>query len=216
MATKKNVSVRAQILATEHWGLLAARSTTWSEVMSRITIHLSITSASLVVLALVAQVSGFGTPFRILAIGLAAAISILGTLTGVRVNNASIDDSFMLQGMNRLRAGYIELDPEVKEYFVTSHHDDQAGVLQTYLMGAKRSLPSHILGSTNMYMHIINAITAGTLGALIANTAGGGPLATALIGSLTGLLCLLGWLEVGRRSFRAEKLTAKFPTNPKK
>jgi hypothetical protein len=31
--------VRAQLLATEHWSLLATRGTTWSEVMSRITIH---------------------------------------------------------------------------------------------------------------------------------------------------------------------------------
>ena len=45
--------VRAQLLATEHWSLLATRGTTWSEVMSRITIHLTVSSASLVVLALV-------------------------------------------------------------------------------------------------------------------------------------------------------------------
>jgi hypothetical protein len=44
-------SVRAQILATEHWSLLATRSMTWSEVMSRIVIHLTVLSASLVVLA---------------------------------------------------------------------------------------------------------------------------------------------------------------------
>jgi hypothetical protein len=65
-------SVRAQILATEHWSLLATRSMTWSEVMSRIVIHLTVLSASLVVLALVAQVNGFGLAFRVLAISLAA------------------------------------------------------------------------------------------------------------------------------------------------
>ncbi len=206
-------SVRTQILATEHWSLLATRGMTWSEVMSRITIHLSIISASLVVLALIAQVSGFGIPFRILAIGLTVAILILGTLTGVRVKNASIDDTFMLQGMNRLRAAYIEMNPEIKKYLVTEYHDDMAGIMQSYLMGARRSLPSHILGSTNMYMHIVNALVAGTLGALVTNTAGEGPLITTFIGLLTGILCLLCWLEVDRRSFRAEKITANFPTS---
>lgn len=206
-------SVRAQILATEHWSLLATRGMTWSEVMSRITIHLSITSASLVVLALVAQISGFGTAFQILAISLTTAILILGTLTGVRVNNASIDDAFMLQGMNRLRAAYIELDPEIEKYLVTAHHDDMAGIMQSYLMGAKRALPNHILGSTSMYMQIVNALVAGTLGALIANAAGGGALAIVLIGLLSGLLCLLCWLEVGRRSFQFEKITANFPSS---
>jgi len=56
--------VRAQILATEHWSLLGTRSTLWAEVMSRITIHLTVASAALVVLALVAQASGFGSLSR--------------------------------------------------------------------------------------------------------------------------------------------------------
>jgi hypothetical protein len=103
--------VRAQLLATEHWSLLATRSQTWSEVMSRIGIHLTVVSASLVVLALVAQASGFGTPFRVLSVGLASAALILGTLTGIRVRNASVDDAALLVGMNRLRASYVEMDP---------------------------------------------------------------------------------------------------------
>jgi hypothetical protein len=39
-------SVRAQLLATEHWSLLAARGLTWSEVLTRITLHLTVTSAA--------------------------------------------------------------------------------------------------------------------------------------------------------------------------
>lgn len=35
-------AVRAQILATEHWSLLGTRGTTWTEVMSRISIHLTV------------------------------------------------------------------------------------------------------------------------------------------------------------------------------
>jgi hypothetical protein len=53
-----SVALRAQILATEHWSLLATRGMTWSEVMSRIVIHLTLLSASLVVFALVAQIEG--------------------------------------------------------------------------------------------------------------------------------------------------------------
>ena len=48
-------SVRAQLLATEHWNLLATRSQTWNEVMSRIMGQFTFTSAVLVVLALVVQ-----------------------------------------------------------------------------------------------------------------------------------------------------------------
>ena len=42
---------RTQMLATEHWGLLAVRSQTWSEVMGRITSQLMFTSATLLFLA---------------------------------------------------------------------------------------------------------------------------------------------------------------------
>ena len=45
----------ATMLATEHWSLLGTRSMTWSEIMSRISIMLTVMSAFLVVLALVAQ-----------------------------------------------------------------------------------------------------------------------------------------------------------------
>src|SRR5690349_9069803 len=42
-------------LSTEHWSLLGTRSMTWSEVMSRITIYLTVVSAFLVVLVLTVQ-----------------------------------------------------------------------------------------------------------------------------------------------------------------
>jgi len=135
--------------------------------MSRISIHLTVASASLVVLALVVQASGFGTPFRVLSIGLASAVLVLGTLTGVRVMNASQDDSLMIIGMNRLRAAYVDLDPTMADYLVTSWHDDQAGVTRTYAMGRPRRTFSHVVGSTSMFMNIVNTIVAGTLGALV-------------------------------------------------
>lgn len=194
-------AVRAQILATEHWSLLATRSTLWSEVMSRITIHLTVVSASLVVLALVAQASGFGSPFTVLSIGLASAALILGTLTGVRVMNASHDDSALILGMNRLRAGYIALDPEVADYLMTSWQEDRAGLMRTYTMGLPRSTFSHVAGSTAMFVNVVNALVAGTLGALVAEAAGGNPAVTAVVGVLTGLVYLVVWLEYGRRSF---------------
>ncbi|MEP6851979.1 MAG: hypothetical protein ABJA87_04900 [bacterium] len=84
-------------------------------------------SAALVVLALVVQASGFGTGFHVLSIGLAGAVLVLGTLTGVRVANASIDDAGLIVGMNRIRAAYLAIDPSLDEYFLASGHDDQAG-----------------------------------------------------------------------------------------
>jgi hypothetical protein len=60
--------------------------------------------ASLLVLALVTRASGFGTGFKVLSIGLRSAVLVLGTLTAIRVHNASVDDTALVIGMNLLRA----------------------------------------------------------------------------------------------------------------
>jgi hypothetical protein len=206
--------VRAQILATEHWSLLATRSMIWSEVMSRITIHLTIASASLVVLALFAQASGFGGAFRVMSIGLAAAVLVMGTLTQVRVVNASIDDSSAILGMNRLRAGYLDIDPTLAPYFVTSPHDDQRGLMDTYLMGWPRSTFSHVVASTSLFLTVVNAGVAGTLGALVTGTTGAQGAVVTVIGVAAGLLYLGCQLLVGQRSFRTPKQASLFPTPP--
>lgn len=56
-------SVRLQILATEHWSLLATRSLTWTESFSRAQMFLSVLSGAVVALALVAQATSFGDGF---------------------------------------------------------------------------------------------------------------------------------------------------------
>lgn len=208
------LAVRVQMLATEHWSLLATRGTTWSEVMSRISIHLTVTSAALVVLALVAQASGFGTPFRVLSVGLASAVLVLGTLTGLRVMNASHDDAALIVGMNRLRAAYTEIDPGLSRYLVTSVHDDQAGVIGTYTMGIRRGVLSHVLASTSMFMNVVNTIVAGTLGALVADAAGADVAATTVAGVVTGSAYLAVMLEVGRRTFSRAPGEPRFPSAP--
>ena len=206
-------AVRVQLLATEHWSLLATRSMTWSEVMSHITIHLTVTSAALVVLALVVQASGFGSGFRVLAIGLASVVLLLGTLTAVRVRNASIDDHALIAGMNRLRAAYVEIDPSVADYLVTSWHDDMAGVMRTSTLGVPRGQAAHVIGSTNLFMSAINTIVAGTLGALVASAAGGSAWVDLVVGTVAAAVYLLASLAVARRSFSALPLIVRFPTS---
>jgi hypothetical protein len=61
-------AVRAQILATEHWSLLATRSMTWNEVFSRASMFITVLSAAVVALALVAQATAFASGFRLFAL----------------------------------------------------------------------------------------------------------------------------------------------------
>jgi hypothetical protein len=130
-------SVRAQLLATEHWSLLATRSTTQSEVLSRITTFLMLVSASIVSLALIGQATRFDRRFITFALVLLGMVLMIGALTQMRLGNAAIEDLAHVIGMNRLRAAYVELDSGIERYLVTSAHDDDPGIWQTYnhLMG---------------------------------------------------------------------------------
>ena len=51
-------ALRAQILATEHWSLLASRSTTQSEVLTRIAIFLTLVSAGVFSLGVLGNATG--------------------------------------------------------------------------------------------------------------------------------------------------------------
>ena len=160
-------SVRVQILATEHWSLLATRSTTQSEILSRINMFLTLVSASLVSLALIGQITGFDRRLVIVALVLLAFVLMVGGLTQVRIENGSNEDLAHVVGMNRLRAAYLDVDPSAGQYFVASAHDDDSGVGQTY----NHLIPSNrtqVLGSSFVFITFVNAGLAAAFGALCA------------------------------------------------
>jgi len=125
-------AVRAQILATEHWSLLATRSMTWNEVFSRSTMFVTVLSAAVVALALVAQATAFGPGFRLFALLVLPVVLLVGLATVLRLGDANTDDFGLVLGMNRLRHAYLELAPELEPYFVTAHHDDEAGIMRSF------------------------------------------------------------------------------------
>ena len=67
--TDAQKSLRAQMLATEHWSLLASRSTTQSEVLTRIAIFLTLVSAGLVTLGVLGNATEFRGWFGVAALG---------------------------------------------------------------------------------------------------------------------------------------------------
>jgi hypothetical protein len=112
-------AVRAQLLATEHWSLLATRAMTWNEVFSRASMFVTVLSAAVVALALVAQVTAFGPGFRLFALLMLPIVLLVGVATDLRLSAANADDLGLVIGMNRLRHAYLELAPELEPYFVT-------------------------------------------------------------------------------------------------
>src|SRR5215831_18585593 len=129
-------AVRAQILATEHWSLLATRSMTWNEIFSRASMFITVLSAAVVALALVAQATAFGPGFHLFALLVLPIVLLVGLATLTRLSDANREDFRLVAGMNRLRHAYLELAPELGPYFVTAHHDDEASVMVSYGPGS--------------------------------------------------------------------------------
>lgn len=206
--------VRAQILATEHWGLLAVRSQTWSEVIGRITSQLMFTSATLLFLALAGQAMSYSSTFRLLAILLGLTLLVAGTLTSFRVHNASQEDYMFIKGMNRLRAAYIDIDPSLAPYFITGMTDDVPGVYRTYDMGVTRRSVSQILASSAMFIVVVNTLVAAGVTAFILWPMDGA--ASALGAAIVGIAHFAAWIWLGYLSWQAniDPSRIRFPTRP--
>src|SRR3954447_1459544 len=176
---------RAQLLATEHWGLLASRSTAQAGVLTRITMFLTLVSAGLVSLALVGQAMGFSETFRLFAVVVLAFVCVVGVLTHIRVSNVGEEDLMYVLAMNRLRGAYVDMDPGVEPYLMASQHDDRAGMERTYFfLGPARSSLSQLAGSSMVFILIVVAMLVGLLRAVIASAAGAPAWVAVVVGAV--------------------------------
>src|SRR2546430_4691921 len=120
-----------QVLATEHWSLLATRSLIYQESLGRVNMFLAVLSGAVIALALIAQADHFGVAFVSIAIFMLAVVFFTGVATVRRLMMLNRDDYHTVLGMNRLRRGYLDRHPELEQYFITGSHDDLRGVLRT-------------------------------------------------------------------------------------
>jgi hypothetical protein len=139
-----------QILSTEHWSLLTARSLVYNETFARGGMFLALLSASLLVLGLIATATGFSDAFLIVAALILALDLFVGIATLGRIAGASDEDLHYLQGMNRLRHAYHEMVPGLEPYFITSHYDDFDSVAAFYGPATPSALRGIVHGFTTM------------------------------------------------------------------
>jgi hypothetical protein len=216
-------AVRAQILATEHWSVLATRSMTWNEVFSRAAMFITVLSAAVVALALVAQATTFGPAFRLFALLVLPVVLLVGVATVLRLGAANADDYGLVIGMNRLRHAYLELAPELEPYFVTGRHDDVAGVFQSCGLGYRAGL-GRVLSATPNLVAAISAVVAGVLAALLAQVVGAPDMAAVVVvvvvvvGVVVALVAIVGHVaHVFREIARGRrKVRPRFPTGEAK
>jgi hypothetical protein len=208
-------ALRMQVLATEHWSLLASRTLAWGETFARTGMFLTTLSGAVVAIALVAQASDFGPTARLFALALLPIVLFVGLTTFFRLGASNYDDMLCVVGMNRIRAAYLQMVPDVAQYFVMSAHDDRRGVGISMGIDPGRPRALHLLAGTPTVVMVLNSLLAGAIGSLLAFQVGGGIDVSVVAGVLGFGLALAGNVEFARRAIRrtTTALPAAFPSH---
>jgi hypothetical protein len=163
-----------QILATEHWSLLASRSLAYNEAFTRGGMFLAFLSTSFVALALLAQAMSFDDQFLTVAAIVLAFDLVIGLTTYFRIDGANVDDLRAVYGMARIRHGYTEIAPILTPYFISPTHDDMTSLLTTYGSPSLKGLGLIVYGLTTSggMIGLITSMVGGILAAVLGLMAG--------------------------------------------
>jgi len=207
-----------QILATEHWSLLATRALTYQESLGRVNMFLTVLSGAVIALALVAQADHFGSTFIAVAIFMLTIVFFVGVATVRRLTMLNRDDYKWVVGMNRLRHAYLELHPDLEPNFVTSRYDDLPGALHTLGLDPA-SAPTlgtafHAFVTLPGMVGVIVASVGGAIAALAAEGFGAATYVGLLAGAVAFAVSLAIMMRSGRRSFRryGPSVDIRFPS----
>jgi hypothetical protein len=207
----------AAILATEHWSLLGTRSLIWNEAQSRATVFLTVLSASIIALALLADATGFGAQTTTLALVLLPVVFLLGIAAYARLVQINTEEFQLVLAMNRLRHAYLQIEPGLEHYFTTGHHDDERGVIATYMLDrpTRQWLWVHFLVNTPTIVATVDAALAAAIVVLLLQIAEAAR-AAAVAGGAAAFVVVWGVLFRLQlhtlRPFRDK--TPRFPTPP--
>jgi hypothetical protein len=206
-------ALRLQILTTEHWSLLSTRSLSWTEAFSRASMFLSVLSGAVVALALVAQATAFDEGFMTFALLILPVVLFVGVATFLRLVAINHEDVRWVIGMNLVRRAYLDAAPELRDFFVSGSHDDEAGVMATYGATPGPGSFAHEFVTTPGMLAIVDGVIAGILVSIVALQGGSGTtLAVSLgvAGSIATCALLVAYQYHGVVKPRGQR-TARFP-----
>jgi hypothetical protein len=208
-----------QILSTEHWSLLASRSMTWNESFSRTGLFLSVLSASVVALGLVGGATQFSSAFAIFALVLLPVTLFVGVATYVRLDEANLEDTMWVAGMNRIRNAYVRIRPSVEPFLITGWTDDLEGVGRTFLMQrtpTRANTLVHQFVTTPGMVAVVDGVLAGAIAGIVASSLSTGMAMTIPIGVIvavaTTAILFMTSVRRGRRVMSAWH--PRFPMPP--
>jgi hypothetical protein len=205
-----------QILSTEHWSLLTARSLAYNEAFTRAGMFLTFLSMSFVALALFSSAMGFSTEFLAVAAVLLGFDLLIGIATYGRIMGANLDDMRAVHGMARIRHAYTEIAPLVRPYFTSAIHDDPAGIGLAY-GNQPTAFPGVLyygLTTSGGMIGLILALVGGAEAAVVVLLLGAGAGAALGVG-IGGAIVVFGLITgftVGRVPSEQTRLPVMFPT----
>jgi hypothetical protein len=178
-----------QIMTTEQTILQGGRGSTISEANGRISSFLITVSSTLVALAFVGQISRLGATFYVFGLVLFPSVFFLGVFTFERVLQSAIEDVIYVREMNRIRHWYVELAPEVADYFLLSTYDDAAAVSFNLAVNpSKRWQYFQAYLTTAGMVAVVNSVLIGVFAGLVVGLVLGPRLA---ISAVVGIIIFL-------------------------
>jgi hypothetical protein len=209
------VQIRLQILSTEHWSLLASRGLAWNESFSRAAMFLSTLSGSIVALSLIGGVDGFHDAFFAVALIVLPIVLFVGLGTWLRMGATNYHDAIAVAGMNRIRAAYLEIAPDLEPYFVMGVHDDAPGIGITMAVPPGTSPFAHLIAGTPTLVMVLNAVVAGAVVAIaLLRFTQVHPAVALVVALAVAVVFLLAEFRSARGKIRRgqQALTPMFPT----
>jgi len=189
-----------QILATEHWSLLATRSMSWNESFSRTSMFLTSLSTATVALALVGSATGFGPEFVVFALVVLSITLFLGVATFIRLAQVNNEDRYWVAGMNRLRGVYARLTPGIEDEFVSGTTLDVEGFALSYgAMQVTGWAPLHFFVTTPGVVSTICSVLAGVVAGLLTLQYASGMAPTVGIGVVVAVVAAFLFEAYARR-----------------
>jgi hypothetical protein len=144
-------------------------------------------------------------------------VFFLGIAAYARLVQINTEEFELVLAMNRLRHAYLQIEPGLERYFTTGYHDDERGVIATYMLDgpSRRWLLVHFLVNTPTIVATVDAALAAAIVVLLLQVAdasraaevAGGLMAFAVV---WGLLLRLQLHTL--RPLRGK--TPRFPTPP--
>jgi hypothetical protein len=200
-------------LTTEHFTLQGVRTGSVSETNSRLQIYMGFVSMSVLALALVAQVSGFGNAFFAFALVLLPVAYIFGVATGARLLQTWVEWFTAGQAMARIRRFFVDFAPEARNYLTMPTTDDPMTTLTAIGIRAGGPLRGYV--TAYAVVAIVNSVIAGAFGGLLAERIFHRGVVSAIAGGVFLFVSLFTVMQVGRRDFLRQIAGAevRFPTD---